>query len=34
MRTQIVMASTAFGLATATAAYDSGALEQCDAGSW
>jgi Alpha-2,8-polysialyltransferase (POLYST) len=30
MTTQIVMASTAFGLATATAAYDSGAFEACE----
>jgi Alpha-2,8-polysialyltransferase (POLYST) len=30
MTTQIVMASTAFGLATATAAYDSGAFEPCE----
>lgn len=30
MTIQIVMASTAFGLATATAAYDSGVLEPCE----
>ena len=30
MTTQIVMASTAFGLATATAAYDSGAFQPCE----
>jgi hypothetical protein len=30
MTTQVVLASTAFGLATATAAYDSGAFDPCE----
>jgi Alpha-2,8-polysialyltransferase (POLYST) len=30
MTTQIIMASTAFGLTTATAAYDSGAFQPCE----
>jgi hypothetical protein len=30
MTTQVVLASTAFGLATATSAYDSGAFDPCE----